>query len=111
MSAPNAAQLERLLEFLEENEDLARGHMRTVEGRLRSQALWADITEALNAIEGGCVKNVRQWQKVSGAFYLGTESFVSFLFLFPALLFIHKQTITLDLTASRFFNTYEADSI
>ncbi|KAL0849017.1 hypothetical protein ABMA28_013390 [Loxostege sticticalis] len=63
MSTPTAAQIETLLNFLEEHRDLARGILRSVEGRANSHRLWESICTTLNAM-GGCTKTTKQWQKV-----------------------------------------------
>ncbi|XP_048484600.1 uncharacterized protein LOC125490186 [Plutella xylostella] len=56
-------QIQELLEFLFEHQDLARGRMRSVDGRARSNRLWQEIAQKLNAL-GGCAKTVSQWMKV-----------------------------------------------
>ncbi|KAG7300786.1 hypothetical protein JYU34_015117 [Plutella xylostella] len=56
-------QIQELLEFLFEHQDLARGRMRNVEGKARSNRLWQEIAQKLNAL-GGCAKTVSQWMKV-----------------------------------------------
>lgn len=64
MSAPpTAEQIEMLLNFLQEHQDLARGHLRDVSGRARTRELWQDLANNLNAC-GGTVKTVKQWQRV-----------------------------------------------
>ncbi|XP_022818281.1 uncharacterized protein LOC111350815 [Spodoptera litura] len=56
-------QVDTLLNFLDEHRDLARGHLRSVEGKLQAKRLWDEVCNLLNAM-GGCTKTVTQWQKV-----------------------------------------------
>ncbi|KAL0861286.1 hypothetical protein ABMA27_008847 [Loxostege sticticalis] len=64
MSAPpTAEQIEMLLNFLQEHQDLARGHLRDVSGRAQTRDLWLDLANNGNAC-GGTVKAVKQWQRV-----------------------------------------------
>ncbi|XP_052754084.1 myb-related transcription factor, partner of profilin [Galleria mellonella] len=63
MSNPTVEQVDTLLTFLEEHQELARGRCRNAEGRTRSNQLWVRLTDELNAL-GGCTKTVKQWQKV-----------------------------------------------
>lgn len=64
MSRPTAAQIDTLLNFLEEHRDLAQGNLRSIEGRTLTFRLWEEISTTLNAM-GGCTKMMKQWQKVS----------------------------------------------
>ncbi|KAL0818777.1 hypothetical protein ABMA28_008104 [Loxostege sticticalis] len=59
---PTAEQIEVLLNFLQEHQDLARGLLRDVSGRARTRDLWQDLANNLNAC-GGTVKTVKQWQR------------------------------------------------
>ncbi|KAL4703674.1 hypothetical protein ACJJTC_016218 [Scirpophaga incertulas] len=62
MSCTNA-QVMTLLDFLSDHKDLARGMMRSADGRLRAKRLWEEITNILNSM-GGSIKSVQQWQKL-----------------------------------------------
>ena len=64
MSRPTAAQIDALLNFLEEHRDLAQGNLRSIDGRTLNHRLWDEICTTLNAM-GGCTKTTKQWQKVS----------------------------------------------
>ena len=64
MARPTAAQIDALLDFLDEHRDLARGNLRSIEGRTLTHRLWEEISTTLNAM-GGCTKTTKQWQKVS----------------------------------------------
>lgn len=56
-------QIDTLLNFLDEHRDLARGRLRSVEGRVQTKRLWGELCNLLNSM-GGCRKTVQQWQKV-----------------------------------------------
>ncbi|KAL0830010.1 hypothetical protein ABMA28_003468 [Loxostege sticticalis] len=64
MSAPpTAEQIEMLLNFLQEHQDLARGHLRDASGRAqRSRRQWEELAVRLNSL-GGTIKNYKQWTK------------------------------------------------
>lgn len=78
MTSPSHEQLETLLSFLEEHNDLARGLLRSVEGRLQSQRLWGEICSTLNSM-GGCTKSIQQWQRVSAVMSIYHNIFLPFL--------------------------------
>ncbi|XP_026324653.1 uncharacterized protein LOC113233688 [Hyposmocoma kahamanoa] len=59
----NSEQIETLLNFLFEHKDLARGRLRSAEGKLQAKRLWEELCNTLNSV-GGCTKTVKQWQKV-----------------------------------------------
>ncbi|KAG6442832.1 hypothetical protein O3G_MSEX002516 [Manduca sexta] len=61
--ACSADQLNVLLNFLHDNKELARGMLRTSDGRARAKRLWKEISQLLNSL-GGSIKTVQQWQKV-----------------------------------------------
>ncbi|XP_059055912.1 uncharacterized protein LOC131849809 [Achroia grisella] len=63
MSNPTVEQVDTLLTYLSEHQELARGLCRNAEGRTRSTQLWVRLTDELNAL-GGCTKTIKQWQKV-----------------------------------------------
>ncbi|CAG4922878.1 unnamed protein product [Colias eurytheme] len=52
-----------LLEFMENHGDLARP-LAGAQGRLRSEQLWADLTNIINALGGGVSKTTEKWKKV-----------------------------------------------
>lgn len=56
-------QVRHLLAFLKEEKEMAKGCLRSFEGRLKSRRLWAQLTEELNAM-GGSIKTTKQWQRV-----------------------------------------------
>ncbi|RVE39790.1 hypothetical protein evm_015560 [Chilo suppressalis] len=56
-------QLSTLLEFMESHGDLARP-LTGAQGRVRSDRLWADLTNILNAVGGGVNKTTDKWKKV-----------------------------------------------
>ncbi|CAG4935778.1 unnamed protein product [Parnassius apollo] len=56
-------QIDTLLNFLDEHRDLARGRLRSLEGKVQAKRLWDELCNALNSM-GGCTKTVQQWQKV-----------------------------------------------
>ncbi|GBP06349.1 hypothetical protein EVAR_4513_1 [Eumeta japonica] len=56
-------QLERLIDFLENNEDLALGHCRTKEGRQRNKKLWDEVALLLNSLGNGATKDGALWSK------------------------------------------------
>ncbi|CAG4985858.1 unnamed protein product [Colias eurytheme] len=56
-------QLLVLLEFMENHGDLARP-LPGVQGRVRSEQLWADLTNILNALGDGVSKTTEKWKKV-----------------------------------------------
>ncbi|CAG4969155.1 unnamed protein product [Parnassius apollo] len=56
-------QIDALLNFLDEHRDLARGRLRSLEGKVQVKRLWDELCNTLNSM-GGCTKTVQQWQKV-----------------------------------------------
>ncbi|CAK1596330.1 unnamed protein product [Parnassius mnemosyne] len=56
-------QIDALLNFLDEHRDLARGRLRSLEGKVQAKRLWDELCNTLNSM-GGCTKTVQQWQKV-----------------------------------------------
>ncbi|CAK1578756.1 unnamed protein product [Parnassius mnemosyne] len=56
-------QIDALLNFLDEHRDLARGRLRSLEGKVQAKRLWDELCNTLNSM-GGCIKTVQQWQKV-----------------------------------------------
>ncbi|CAH2041551.1 unnamed protein product, partial [Iphiclides podalirius] len=56
-------QIDMLLDFVQENQGFAKGVKKNVEGRVKTNQLWINITSKLNNV-GGAVKTVKQWQKV-----------------------------------------------
>lgn len=57
-------QIEMLLDYMQEHQDLARGRLlRDVDGRVRAKQQWTELTTTLNGL-GGSVKTAKQWQKV-----------------------------------------------
>ncbi|GBP41979.1 hypothetical protein EVAR_33783_1 [Eumeta japonica] len=58
-------QLERLIDFLENNEDLALGHCHTKKGRQRNKKLWDEVALSLNSLGNGAIKDGALWSKVS----------------------------------------------
>ncbi|RVE47927.1 hypothetical protein evm_007441 [Chilo suppressalis] len=56
-------QLSTLLEFMESHGTLARP-LAGAQGRVRSDRLWADLTNILNAVGGGVNKTTDKWKKV-----------------------------------------------
>lgn len=61
---PSRAQVEMLLESLEERRWLATGHARTSHARDRTQAAWQEVAVKLNSDGSGCIKSWKQWSKV-----------------------------------------------
>ncbi|XP_045499324.1 uncharacterized protein LOC123696972 isoform X2 [Colias croceus] len=59
----SSEQLLMLLEFMENHSDLARP-LAGAQGRVRSEQLWADLTNILNAQGGGVSKTTEKWKKV-----------------------------------------------
>lgn len=60
---PTSAQFERFVEFLEQNPGVARGFMRTSQGRQETKRKWAQLALELNAL-GGVIKDGIGWAKV-----------------------------------------------
>ncbi|XP_075980488.1 uncharacterized protein LOC142979464 [Anticarsia gemmatalis] len=56
-------QIEMLLNFLQDHKELARGQLRSCEGKVKARRLWQELCTNLNSM-GGCTKTVKQWQKV-----------------------------------------------
>ncbi|CAH1637275.1 unnamed protein product [Spodoptera littoralis] len=56
-------QFATLLEYMETHGDLARP-VAGPQGRLRSDRLWAELTNILNAVGGGVSKTTDKWKKV-----------------------------------------------
>ncbi|XP_037292197.1 uncharacterized protein LOC115455000 [Manduca sexta] len=62
-AVPSHAQVEMLLESLEERRWLATGHARTSHARDRTRAAWQEVAVKLNSDGSGCIKNWQQWAK------------------------------------------------
>ncbi|KAJ8704345.1 hypothetical protein PYW08_013069 [Mythimna loreyi] len=56
-------QLLTLLEYMETHGDLARP-LAGSQGRVRSDRLWTELTNTLNAVGGGVSKTTEKWKKV-----------------------------------------------
>ncbi|CAG5006459.1 unnamed protein product [Parnassius apollo] len=52
-----------LMDNLKKHRDLARGRLRSLEGKVQAKRLWDELCNTLNSM-GGCTKTVQQWQKV-----------------------------------------------
>lgn len=63
-SRVSVSQSEKLLDFLENHEDLALGHCRSNEGRQRNKRLWNEVASILNSIGDGANKDGAGWSKV-----------------------------------------------
>lgn len=66
-------QLNMLLNFLEEDKELAVGKFTGLEGRIRQTNAWIKITERLNANSGfgsGAIKTPDKWQQVCAVIYM-----------------------------------------
>ncbi|KAJ8736848.1 hypothetical protein PYW07_000119 [Mythimna separata] len=59
---PSYAQLARLIEYMEEHPQLAKGRMRCNVGRHETQLKWEELTNILNNIEG-VEKSSKQWSR------------------------------------------------
>lgn len=64
MSRPSHWQMEKLVQFLENNPDIAKGHIRSAQARHHTKQKWAEITLSLNCW-GGAIKDAKSWAKVS----------------------------------------------
>lgn len=60
---PSYAQLEALVEFLEQNPGIAKGLLRTALAQVETKRKWANLATSLNAI-GGANKDGHGWAKV-----------------------------------------------
>lgn len=60
---PSYAQLEGLVEFLEQNPGIAKGLLRTAQGKLETKRKWENLATTLNSL-GGANKNGQGWAKV-----------------------------------------------
>lgn len=58
-------QLELLLNFMENNNDLAHGRVRSKEGRVRAFKLWQQCAKILNAADVANTRTPKEWSKVS----------------------------------------------
>ncbi|CAH1636338.1 unnamed protein product [Spodoptera littoralis] len=61
-SRPSYAQLEGLVEFLEQNPGVAKGLVRTTQGQIETKRKWENLATSLNSL-GGANKNGRAWAK------------------------------------------------
>ncbi|KAJ8728922.1 hypothetical protein PYW07_006618 [Mythimna separata] len=59
---PSYAQLEGLVEFLEQNPGIAKGLLRTAQGKLEMKRKWENLATTLNSL-GGANKNGQGWAK------------------------------------------------
>ncbi|KAJ0176456.1 hypothetical protein K1T71_007635 [Dendrolimus kikuchii] len=59
---PSFAQLEGLVEFLQENPGIAKGLLRTIQGKADTKRKWASLAISLNAL-GGANKDGQGWAK------------------------------------------------
>ncbi|KAJ8737943.1 hypothetical protein PYW08_000538 [Mythimna loreyi] len=62
MARPSYAQLEKLIEFMEENPKFAKGLMRCTPGRYETQLKWEELANILNNMDG-ITKTARQWSR------------------------------------------------
>lgn len=60
---PSYAQLEGLVDFLEQNPGVAKGILRTTQGKLETKRKWEILATTLNSL-GGTNKNGQGWAKV-----------------------------------------------
>lgn len=60
---PSYGQLEGLVDFLEQNPGVAKGLLRTAQGKLKTKRKWENLATALNSL-GGAIKNGQGWAKV-----------------------------------------------
>lgn len=63
-SRPSFLQMEKLIEFLENNPGITTGHMRSAQARHVAKMKWDEITLELNSM-GGTIKDSKSWAKVS----------------------------------------------
>ncbi|KAF9406109.1 hypothetical protein HW555_013415 [Spodoptera exigua] len=59
---PSYAQLEGLVEFLEQNPGIAKGLLRTTQAKLETKRKWATLATSLNSL-GGANKDGQGWAK------------------------------------------------
>ncbi|XP_013199170.2 uncharacterized protein LOC106142089 [Amyelois transitella] len=59
---PTYPQLEALVNFLEENPGIAKGHLRSAQAKWETKRKWEEITITLNAM-GGTQKDAKGWTK------------------------------------------------
>lgn len=64
MSRPSLMQMEKLVQFLEENPGIAKGHLRTAQARNQTKQKWEEVALELNSM-GGATKDAKSWAKVS----------------------------------------------
>lgn len=60
---PTYPQLETLINFLEENPGIAKGHLRSSQAKWETKRKWEQISITLNAM-GGAQKDAKGWSKV-----------------------------------------------
>lgn len=60
MSRPTISQLEALVDFLEQNPEIAKGQLRTVQAKQEAKRKWASLAITLNAL-GGADKDGAGW--------------------------------------------------
>lgn len=65
----NIKQIEILSIFMQEHTELAKGQLRTPNGREKSKHLWIKLTTSLNA-NGPPIKSITEWKKVNKFHYL-----------------------------------------
>ncbi|KAJ8711172.1 hypothetical protein PYW07_008414 [Mythimna separata] len=59
---PSQAQLECLAEFLEQNPGIAKGLLRTTQGKVETKRKWENLSTTLNSL-GGAKRNGQGWAK------------------------------------------------
>lgn len=63
MARPSQAQLEVLVGFLEQNIEMAKGLLRTHQGKLETKRKWSEMAITINSL-GGVQKDGPGWSKV-----------------------------------------------
>ncbi|XP_037297995.1 uncharacterized protein LOC119190340 [Manduca sexta] len=63
VSHPSLAQVEALVQYLEERPQLAKGFLRNPSAKAQARKEWEMITSKLNSIGGGTIKSVQKWIK------------------------------------------------
>lgn len=64
---PSYVQIESLVDFLEDHPGIAKGLLKSNNGRAETKKKWAEIATSLNAL-GGANKDGQGWAKVSKPF-------------------------------------------
>lgn len=60
----NKRQIEILLKYMENNQDLAKGYLNSENGKAKLKNKWKELSEKLNA-NGPPKKTVNEWRRVS----------------------------------------------